>query len=979
MNADPIRVRAVFLEAVEKHPPETWDQFLDEACTGQDELRRQVAILLDAHRQAGSFLADFAAPPEHLCNPSPPDARDTVIGPYRLLQQIGEGGMGTVFMAEQSHPVQRKVALKVIKPGMDSRQVIARFEAERQALALMDHPNIAKVLDAGQTPLVYAAGSQRPYFVMELVKGLPITQFCDDRRLTPHERLALFVPVCHAVQHAHQKGIIHRDLKPSNVLVCLYDGKPVPKIIDFGVAKATGPKLTERTLYTEFGAVVGTLEYMSPEQAELNQLDIDTRSDIYSLGVLLYELLTGTTPLERRRLKDSSLLEALRIIREEEPPRPSTRLSASDELSTIATKRSLDPKKLNGLVRRELDWIVMKALEKSRERRYQTASSLARDVERYLHDEPVEACPPSAYYRLRKYAWRNKAAMAMAAVLASALLVIVGTIAGSVGWVLRDQDARRARTDDAIHAALKEVKGLQKERKWTEALAGMQRVEELLSLREGSPDLDESARELRTDLEMARKLDLIRIRGVQATQDFADSDAAHGRAFREYGIDCEALDAAVAGERLRARAIAVELAMSLDDWAMVQRRLGKHGGNGWKHLLAVARHADPDPWRVRLRDALERNQPDVLKALANASEMPTMPLQTLNRLAKSLADVHEWDAMAQLLLQVQRLNPSGYWTNSLLAWALDQQEPPRSVAAARYATVAASVHHEYEVFHFNLGWYLERAGQFDDAVAAYVRAIQIRPDYAEAYDNLGRALTRAKAVGPAVSTYENALKRKPDWPQGHYYLGVALKKKNDLDGAALAFREALRRKPTLAAARDELLNILLEQGKDAEAEALFKKSLVALEEAVAREPKQAAAHIGLAWTLTNCPAQKLRHPSRALATAQKAVELDPKSSLAWQVFGWALYRTGDWKASIDALEKSMALQQRPPGGDSWQWFFLAMAHWRDGNYDQARVWYERAVKWLVENAPHNAEGKRLQAEAAALLEMKSQPEVKQGS
>jgi len=301
-------------------------------------------------------------------------------------------------MAEQTRPVKRLVALKLIKAGMDSSEVLTRFEAERQALALMDHPNIAKVLDAG------ADESGRPYFVMDLVKGTPITQFCDERRLTPRERLELAVTVCQAVYHAHQKGVIHRDLKPSNVLVGLYDGVPVPKVIDFGVAKATGQKLTEATLFTGFGAVVGTPEYMSPEQARLDNLDIDTRSDIYSLGVLLYELLTGTTPLDRRRLGQAALLEVLQVIREEEPPRPSTRLNTTEELPTIAALRNIEPRKLSGLIRGELDWVVMKALEKDRNRRYETASSLAMDLRRYLDDEPVQACPPSACYRFGKFA-----------------------------------------------------------------------------------------------------------------------------------------------------------------------------------------------------------------------------------------------------------------------------------------------------------------------------------------------------------------------------------------------------------------------------------------------------------------------------------------------------------------------------------------------------------------------------------------------
>src|SRR3989440_2081751 len=334
--------------------------------------------------------------------------------------------MGTVFMAEQTQPVQRKVALKVIKPGMDSKQVIARFEAERQALAMMDHVNIARVFDGGAT----AAG--RPYFVMELVHGVPITKYCDDNHLTPRERLELFVPVCHAIQHAHQKGIIHRDIKPSNVMITLYDGKPVAKVIDFGVAKATEQKLTERTLFTEYGTVVGTLEYMSPEQAETSALGVDTRSDIFSLGVLLYELLTGSTPLTHKRLKEAAYAEILRMIKEEEPPRPSARLSDSGEaLASISANRHTEPAKLTKLVRGELDWIVMKTLEKDRNRRYETANGIAADVQRYLNDEPVQACPPSARYRFRKFARRHKGALTAAGVVAGARGVALGGLGGS--------------------------------------------------------------------------------------------------------------------------------------------------------------------------------------------------------------------------------------------------------------------------------------------------------------------------------------------------------------------------------------------------------------------------------------------------------------------------------------------------------------------------------------------------------------------
>jgi serine/threonine protein kinase/Tfp pilus assembly protein PilF len=442
--------REIFDAALAFADPAQRSAYLDQACAGDAALKKQIEGLLDMHAQLGSFLESPAvAEGMTVDQPASPERPGTVIGLYKLLQQIGEGGMGTVWMAEQTQPVQRKVALKIIKAGMDSRHVLARFEAERQALALMDHPNIAKVLDAGaigepsdvrtigepsdvsrrvvdapDTRRLTPLGSPgRPYFVMELVKGQPITQYCDQHRLTPKERLELFVPVCQAIQHAHQKGIIHRDIKPSNVLVGLYDGRPVTKVIDFGVAKAAGPKLTEKTLYTEFGQVVGTLEYMSPEQAQLDNFDIDTRSDIYALGVLLYELLTGTTPLQKQRLKQAALLEVLRLIREEEPPRPSTRLSTKEELPSIAANRGLEPRKLSGLVRGELDWIVMKALEKDRNRRYETANGFAMDIQRYLADEPVQACPPSARYRLGKFARRHKVAFAMISVV-SALLVL---------------------------------------------------------------------------------------------------------------------------------------------------------------------------------------------------------------------------------------------------------------------------------------------------------------------------------------------------------------------------------------------------------------------------------------------------------------------------------------------------------------------------------------------------------------------------
>ncbi|NOG55478.1 MAG: serine/threonine protein kinase [Planctomycetes bacterium] len=358
------------------------------------------------------------------------------VGRYKLLTQIGEGGFGVVYLAEQEEPVRRSVAFKIIKLGMDTKQVIARFEAERQALAMMDHPNIAKVYDAGATD------TGRPYFVMELVRGEPITEYCDKNNLSVEQRLLLFRQICLAVQHAHQKGIIHRDIKPTNVMITLHDGEPMPKVIDFGIAKATNARLTEKTIFTEYRQLVGTPEYMSPEQAEMSGIDIDTRSDIYSLGVLLYELLTGTTPFDKRKLRSAAYGEIQRIIREETPHKPSTRLSTLDALASIAAQRRTEPKRLRLMVRGDLDWIVMKSLEKDRTRRYETANDFAHDIARYLNNEPVIAGPPGAAYRIKKFISRNKAGVAAVVIIAA--ILILGVAGTSWGLLKALDEMKRA-------------------------------------------------------------------------------------------------------------------------------------------------------------------------------------------------------------------------------------------------------------------------------------------------------------------------------------------------------------------------------------------------------------------------------------------------------------------------------------------------------------------------------------------------------
>jgi serine/threonine protein kinase len=461
MPTDPKLVREHFLAAAEL-PAAEREVYLVARCGGDSELRAAVERLLAAHDQPASVLnRPVPGSAEHTTAYGPSEQPGAVIaGRYKLLESIGEGGMGAVWAAEQTQPVRRKVALKLIKAGMDSKSVVARFEAERQALAVMEHPNIAKVLDGGLTE------TGRPFFVMEYVKGVPITEYCDATRLSIPDRLNLFVQVCHAVQHAHHKGIIHRDLKPSNILVAPYDDKPVPKVIDFGLAKAMHQSLTERTLHTAHEMVLGTPLYMSPEQAQLNNLDVDTRSDIYSLGVLLYEMLTGTTPLEKQRFKEAAWDEIRRIIREEEPPRPSTRLSSSQALPSLAAGRHTEPTRLTKLVRGDLDWIVMRSLEKDRTRRYETANGFAMDIQRYLAGEPVLAVPPSARYRLRKFARKNRGllttigAFVFVLIASTAFSAWQAYRASKAEWVARQAEAeaiaeRNAATTarDAEHVA----------------------------------------------------------------------------------------------------------------------------------------------------------------------------------------------------------------------------------------------------------------------------------------------------------------------------------------------------------------------------------------------------------------------------------------------------------------------------------------------------------------------------------------------
>ncbi len=776
--------RDIFIEAIQKETPAQRAEYLHSACGADSELRLRVERLLVDHDRQNTCLVDSGAP-AFLASAVQAAAAfaepGSSIGPYKLLEPIGEGGYGVVYMAEQTKPVQRRVALKIIKAGMDSKQVVARFEAERQALALMDHPNIAKVFDAGVTE----AG--RPYFVMELVKGVPITKYCDEHRLTPRQRVELFVQVCLAVQHAHQKGIIHRDIKPTNVLIARYDGKPVPKVIDFGVAKATGQRLTDATMFTGFGDVIGTPQYMSPEQAELNQLDVDTRSDIYSLGVLLYELLTGTTPLESKRVREVALLEVLRAVREEEPPRPSARLTTSAELPAIAAHRGLEPGSLGAAVKGELDWIVMKALEKDRSRRYETANGFAADVHRYLNDEPVLACPPSVAYRVSKFVHRHRAGVGVATVAAVLILVV----AGGIGWNVRDRAAKRLAVERDVQTALHEAATFSGSRNWPEALASVQRAQGLISAGSVNDDLRRQVAELQEELRIVARFEEIRLARSEVTPqqsfDMKSSDPLYAREFQDLlGKPIEQMDAKTAGARLGERAVAAELAAALDDWAYVRHLLGMPG---WEHLADVATATDPDPLRSRVRAAWRRQDLAALTELAESEQLLAMSPPSLVSLGKSLEALGAPDKGLSLLRRARWQHPDDFWTNYELAVALDHLSPVPRQEKIRYLTAAAAVRPHSPGIYFSLGYALAAERELQEAEAAYREALRLKPDYPVAMFNLGWVIfNQRRDYEAAISLFKEVIRLEPEKPLAYESIAMLERERGGQERAITALR-----------------------------------------------------------------------------------------------------------------------------------------------------------------------------------------------
>jgi hypothetical protein len=819
MDAGPDKLEALFDAALEL-PPQERSAYLAKACGEDEELRRRLERLLRNLERAGNFLAqDYVGSPggtrySTVTAEKPGDR----IGRYKLLEQIGEGGCGVVYMAEQEEPVRRRVALKIIKLGMDTRSVIARFEAERQALALMDHPNIAKVHDAGATE------SGRPYFVMELVRGTKITDYCDEKSLPTAQRLDLFVKVSQAVQHAHQKGIIHRDLKPSNILVTVNDGVAVPKIIDFGIAKATtDQRLTDKTVFTAFEQFIGTPAYMSPEQAELTSVDVDTRSDIYSLGVLLYELLTSKTPFDSKELLQAGLDEMRRTIREKEPPTPSTRVSTmhGDELTTTAKRRGLEPPKLISQLRGDLDWIVMKCLEKDRARRYGTANSLAMDIQRHLNNEPVVACPPGTAYRLAKFVRRNKGAVLAAGVVAT---VLVSAAVLSM-WQARQQTLLRQQAQSAA------AKSQQVAHFLKDMLAGVgpsvARGRDITLLHEV---LDKTAERVGKDLTNQPEVE-IELRDVLA--------ATYG----QLGLIKRMEEMAEANLKLAQVCLGQEtapVANALDMIGEAQRQLGKPG-----EAEATQRKA------LALRRRIFGEESAEVAASLNSL---SLALHAQGKLAEAESLCREALAMDRKLFGTESpdvatsLNNLGLYLTAL--GKLAQAEVAYREALAVQRKVLGAVHPDLATTLHNLAAALQREDKLLEAESTAREALAMdrklfgneHQTVSYALNTLGNVLHHLGKLADAETAHREALdiRRKL---LGNSSLEVAaslnnlagvLRDEEKLTEAESAFRESLAIMRSLfgeensqtANALSGLSGVLERAGRDAEAEDLARQSWV---------------------------------------------------------------------------------------------------------------------------------------------------------
>jgi serine/threonine protein kinase/cytochrome c-type biogenesis protein CcmH/NrfG len=982
---------AIFHAARQLASAEARRDYLRQVCGNLPEVLSRVNALLDAHYQNQDFALASEPSKTATFDGRIREAPGTVIGPYKLLEQIGEGSFGVVFMAEQVQPVRRKVALKILKPGMDTRPVVARFEAERQALALMNHPNIATVLDGGET------GSGRPFFVMELVRGVPITEFCDHNRLPIRKRLELFISVCQAVQHAHQKGIIHRDLKPTNVLVTWHDDKPVPKVIDFGIAKATGQQLTEKTLFTNFSMMVGTPMYMSPEQAQMG-LDIDTRADIYALGVMLYELLTGVAPLDQERLRTVPFDELRKIIQEEEPARPSMRLSTLGmAASTICTNRGCDPRRLRQLFRGELDWIVMKALEKDRNRRYESAGAFAADVERYLHDQPVQARSPSAGYRLRKLVRRNRLAFA----LISCVAFCIAMAAGAGLWTLQVQRAqaaertnRKAADGQKMEAALAEAHAYHEQARQLArepararaallaAQAAVRRCEELLAgntVEESyRPRLAQLAAKLAEEDKDWRMLDQVEevllVGGEPNQKSENEGERVHHlftEAFRVYGIDVWTLPVEEAGAQIGRRSIYQELVATLDYWAWTSSDRDRR-----MRLWQIADIADPDRsgFSFRMRHAIAGKRTIVMRALgpeekstirelASKTAVEKQPPMALANLGRALNQWGESQLAVDLLRRAQLAYPDHFWINRELANALLWLKPPQSMEALHFFYASLVARPQNAQTWRDIGYRRLEQNQPDDAIDAFRRAVTFRPDYAEGFLGMANAYVQKRAWDDVVRSYQEALGTNSGWQGIRRMLAMAYINQRNWAQALAEWTEAYRPSTTpqppsykkvmihSMAFDSNVVDVALTRG----ALLLLSGDRPGYEQLCASilekygNTKQPAAAYLIARLCSWAPG--------AVIDNEKIVNLGEqgmgdKLKLPQQAHaaGLANYRAGQFDRAEELIQQSM--KSNPPWpSDVCNWLVLAMVKHRQGHTDEARHWWQKACQWREQEMP----------------------------
>ena len=943
-------LETLFATAIEIESGADRNAYLDEACGEDGALRHDVDRLLQAHFKAASeFLEAPVLEGSATVDVALAEKPGSRIGPYKLLQEIGEGGFGVVYMAEQEEPVRRRVALKIIKPGMDSRDVIARFEAERQALALMEHPNVARVLDGGAT------ASGRPYFVMDLIKGVPITQYADEVHLSTRERLDLFLEVCHGVQHAHQKGVIHRDLKPSNVLVTLHGSKPVPKVIDFGVAKAIHQRLTERTLYTRYAQMIGTPLYMSPEQAALSGLDVDTRSDVYSLGVLLYELLTGTTPLGSDLVKTTSYDEIRRAIREIEPPMPSRRIATTEieSLRPIAACRGVEPRKVAEQLRGDLDWITMKALEKDRTRRYETVKDLAQDLGRYLADEPVEARPPSKLYRAQKFVRRNRTAL----VIVTCVVLALAAVIGSFGWLVGERAARRGETARRIEATLGEAEQAIEVHDWPGAKLAALRAQDLITGEGSDGETAERVEEIFRDLDMVTRLEEIE---PETSEPFWTDRSLHSRdlaryrrAFVDYGLELETLSISEAAERIRDSRIALELVAGIEEWAAALKESTREGKLTWTDLVAIAQQSDPHPLRTRVRELWTSNEETALAKLAVTEPIEELSVVSIRAIARALQNVGDANNRAAFLERAARLHPGDYGINQGLSGV--NLELNRWGTALRYALQAVALRPNSSIAHHHVGVALGTGFRdLDGGIEAHRGAVRLDPEFVGHHNMLAKYLTEKGLIDESIATLREAIEKLPGNSVLHANLGNALAEGGRFEEAFVELREAARLAPENAAHRRYLAYWLFRSGK-------YEEALTEYREAARLEP----GDVRYPWG-TGLALERLGRGDEALVEYLKAYRINPDHLDLRQAVTRNLRDLRRYDEFVEFLEED--LRRRPNDADVLQELGITLI--RRGSYLEATHFYRDVFNRrpdLFENGEFLLHAARAAAAASAGL------------